>query len=216
MPILFPDNIEEFATEGERNFHGFLSRVAKPDGRFAVWYEPRVRDESVESLPDFLLFNPEVGLIVFEVKDWMLDQIMEADPKKFTLEFGGKVKVKANPYEQAREYYHGLRTLIQNDGRLISRDKEFFGNCRVPISFGVVFANMARHEYEARFGNDAIIPPEDLLYEDMAPDSEYHDGSGCASPMSEGALFPRFFYKNTSQDFDVLRQILFPSSVFRR
>jgi hypothetical protein len=105
MPILFPDNIEEFATEGERNFHGFLSRVAKPDGRFAVWYEPRVRDESGESLPDFLLFNPEVGLIVFEVKDWMLDQIMTDRRNSAGIRWESEGQVN---HMTSEEYYHGL------------------------------------------------------------------------------------------------------------
>jgi hypothetical protein len=212
MPILIPDTVEEFSTEGERLFHGFLSRVAIPDNRFAVWYEPRVTDESADSLPDFLLFNPEVGLIVFEVKDWSLDRIREADPKKFTLDFGGKVTVKANPYRQAEEYFHRLRTLIQADGRLISREMSSFGNCRIPISCGVVFTNMARHEYEASFGNEAIVPSQKIFYyEDLSPDSEYHDGSGVRFLASLKERFPpKFSYRYDQRDLEILRLLLFP------
>ncbi|NWG04538.1 MAG: hypothetical protein HXY44_16935 [Syntrophaceae bacterium] len=33
--------------------------------------------------PDFLLFCEDVGLVIFEVKDWSLTQIKEANPQYF-------------------------------------------------------------------------------------------------------------------------------------
>ncbi len=39
---------------------------------------------------DFLLFCSKVGLLIFEVKDWALDQIQKANPDQFFIYSGGK------------------------------------------------------------------------------------------------------------------------------
>ncbi|BCG47932.1 hypothetical protein GEOBRER4_n2786 [Citrifermentans bremense] len=65
MAIMIPDEIEEFTTCGEEAFYRFLRLAAKPDERFCVWYSPDIFGRE----PDFVLFCPEVGLIVFEVDE---------------------------------------------------------------------------------------------------------------------------------------------------
>jgi hypothetical protein len=71
MAIMIPNDVEEFGTEGERVFFNFLRSVAKPDFRYIAWYLPDIRDRE----PDFLLYCEDVGLVIFEVKDWTLNQI---------------------------------------------------------------------------------------------------------------------------------------------
>ena len=63
---MIPDDIEEFTTSGEEAFYRFLLRSAKPDDAFIVWYSPDIEDRE----PDFILYCPDVGLVMFEVKDW--------------------------------------------------------------------------------------------------------------------------------------------------
>jgi hypothetical protein len=99
MPLIIPDDIEQFTTPGEEIFSRFLRRVAKPDERYIVWYSPDITDAE----PDFILYNPEIGLIVFEVKDWTIEQIREATPKKFKLLMGSKEIAKTNPLEQEEQ-----------------------------------------------------------------------------------------------------------------
>ncbi len=77
MPHMIPDDIEQFTTSGEEAFYRFLSFVAKPDDQFVCWYSPDIN----ESEPDFVLFCHKIGLIVFEVKDWQIDQIRQVSPK---------------------------------------------------------------------------------------------------------------------------------------
>ena len=83
---MIPNDVEEFQTEGERVFFRFLQSVAKPDSRYVAWYLPDVKGKE----PDFLLYGDDVGLVIFEVKDWALNQIQEANPYSFILDMGGK------------------------------------------------------------------------------------------------------------------------------
>jgi hypothetical protein len=142
MPLMIPDDIEQFTTSGEEVFCRFLLRAAKPDDSFVVWYSPDIGDRE----PDFILFCHDVGLIVFEVKDWTIDQIREASPKTFRVMFGSQEKVKTNPLEQARGYVHRLMECIANDGRLVSRESASYGKAKIPISHGVVFPNINSFE----------------------------------------------------------------------
>ena len=68
MAIMIPNDVEEFQTEGERVFFRFLQSVAKSDSRHVAWYLPDVKGKG----PDFSLYGDDVGLVVFEVKDWAL------------------------------------------------------------------------------------------------------------------------------------------------
>jgi hypothetical protein len=49
-----------------------------------AWYLPDVNGKE----PDFLLYGDDVGLVVFEVKDWALNQIQEANPFFLHSEYG--------------------------------------------------------------------------------------------------------------------------------
>jgi len=95
MATMIPENVEIFTTEGERQFYRFLESVAKPNSQYIVWYTPDIKGEE----PDFILFGNKVGLIVFEVKDWTLEQIREANPQHFILSIGGKTQSRKNPLQ---------------------------------------------------------------------------------------------------------------------
>ena len=79
MATMIPANVETFITEGEKQFYRFLESAAKPDSKYIAWYTPDLKGKE----PDFILFSDKVGLIVFEVKDWALEQIREANPQHF-------------------------------------------------------------------------------------------------------------------------------------
>jgi hypothetical protein len=109
MATMIPKGIEEFKTEGERRFYRFLESVAKPDQEFTAWYLPDIAGRE----PDFVLFGSEVGLLIFEVKDWALDQIVEANLHSFTLQVGDRHEPRKNPLQQAREYLQSLMDRIK-------------------------------------------------------------------------------------------------------
>ncbi len=143
MATMIPPDVEQFATDGEQRFYGFLRSVAKPDHQFLAWYCLDIEDRE----PDFILYHDRVGLLVFEVKDWALHQIVEADPKRFRLTINGKEESRPNPLEQARQYRNQVFQAIQNDGHLLSRDPAYYGKPRVPVSTAAVFTNINRHEF---------------------------------------------------------------------
>ena len=75
---MHPEDIEDLenTTTGERRVF-FLREAARPDSDFIGWYEPAIGEQGRE--PDFVLFGNQLGLLVLEVKDWLIDQIEEAD-----------------------------------------------------------------------------------------------------------------------------------------
>jgi hypothetical protein len=82
---MHPEEIEtlEHATPGERAVFRFLREIARPDQDFIGWYEPKVGEHGKE--PDFIVFGNQQGLLVLEVKDWLIDQIEEADSCRFKI-----------------------------------------------------------------------------------------------------------------------------------
>ncbi|HQG65764.1 MAG TPA: nuclease-related domain-containing protein, partial [Smithella sp.] len=109
MATMIPADTEEFTTEGEKTFYRFLHAVAKPDHKYLCWYLPDINGRE----PDFLLYSEDVGLIIFEVKDWRLDQIISADSQFFTLSIAGKAEKRQNPLHQARDYFHWVMDRIK-------------------------------------------------------------------------------------------------------
>lgn len=208
MALMIPDDIEQFTTQGEQVFYRFLRSVAKPDDLFLVWYAPDVTD----SEPDFILYSPDVGLVVFEVKDWTIRQICEATPKTFKLRVGCKEESRTNPHEQARAYVHNLLQCIRNDGKLVNRDGVAQGKPKIPVSHGVVFPNMNSFEYKERFAHDGIIPVSKILFwDDLAPHSELSDPSGRAFRNAIRERFvPRFPCRISPHELNHLRQLLYP------
>lgn len=209
MATMLPENVEAFTTEGEAAFYRFIAKVARPDSTHVCWYSPDVEGRE----PDFLLFSAESGLIVFEVKDWALDQIVEADPKTFRLDMGGKVEPKQNPFQQAREYLYQVMDVIKKDGRLVSKDPAHRGNAKIPISCGVVFPNINKHEYIEK-GFDRVIGPDNIFFwDDLHPASDIcSDPSGaCFRNALKERFGPGFKFKLTGAEIDHLRQLLFPT-----
>lgn len=209
MPLIIPDDIEQFTTTGEEVFCHFLRNVAKPDDRYIVWYSPDIS----ESEPDFILYNPEIGLIVFEVKDWTIDQIREVNPKKFVISFGNKEISCTNPLEQARGYVYDILNCIAKDGKLLTKDNFAQGKPKIPISHGVVFPNINSYEYKERFTHDGIIPLSKIFFwDDLDPHSELCDTSG--KPFLDALLErfePKFPCHISSHELNHLRQLLYPT-----
>jgi hypothetical protein len=109
MAIMIPENVEAFKTEGEKRFYNFLASVAKPDRDYMTWYLPDLQGKE----PDFIFYSDEVGLVIFEVKDWALDQIQEANPHSFNLQIGSRTESRKNPLQQAQDYKGSAMDIIK-------------------------------------------------------------------------------------------------------
>lgn len=209
MATMIPENVKQFTTEGEKQFYRFLESVAKPDAQNFVWYSPDIAGKE----PDFILFSHQVGLIIFEVKDWTLTQIREANPKSFILDIGTGIQSRKNPYRQARNYFYQFRDKIKKDGKLISRNPKFYGKPVIPIDYGVIFPNINKHEYTIE-GFDQIIKTDKIFFwDDLHPTSPICcDSTGaCFTQALENMFPPKFSFGLTGADLDHLKQLLFPT-----
>jgi hypothetical protein len=208
MATMIPDDIDEFKTEGERRFYRFLEAAAKPDQKYTTWYLPDIEGKE----PDFILFCEDMGLIIFEVKDWTLEQIKEANPRNFILKIGREQRSLKNPLQQARDYFESLFDKIRADGRLLSRDQEHYGKPKVPIDYGVVFPNISRDSY-LQSGLNKIINPKRVFFgDDMQSTSTIcTDSSGDCFKKTLMEMFPvRFRFKITPADYINLKELMFP------
>lgn len=205
---MIPDYTAEFTTEGERRFFEFLSAFAKPDQKYTSWYLPEIGGRE----PDFILYCEDLGLIVFEVKDWSLEQIEEADPHAFVLRLGKKTRRVKSPLQQAREYLNSLMDRIKADGKLVSRDPKHYGKPKIPIDCGVVFPNINKRAYCGK-GLERVIDTRHIFFRD-----DLHSGSEICSDES-GQCFqaklvnmfpPRFSFRLSGDEYGNLKQLLFP------
>ncbi len=206
MARMFPSQNETFPNDGEKIFYRFIEHAAKPDSKYMCWYIPDVKGEE----PDFILYCEDIGLVIIEVKLWVLGQIKEINPHEVRLE-GFKERMK-NPLKQARDYSMTLRDRLKRDGRLVSRESQYAGKMKIPVNYGVAFPNITRHEYEQSPVAKVIQPAYVFLWDDLNPDSELaQDASGKKLLNQLKIRFPPLFdFKLEQADRACLREILFP------
>ena len=200
--------LKTFTTEGEKQFYRFLESVAKPDSQYIAWYTPDLKGKE----PDFILFGDKVGLIVFEVKDWALEQIREANPQHFILSIGGKTKSRKNPFQQARDYFLYVMDTIKNDGRLISKDPGYHGNPKIPINYGVIFPNINKYEYIQKEFDQVIGTDKIFFWDDLHTASDIcTDTTGNCFLQALLKMFtPQFSFTITGKELNHLKQLIFP------
>jgi hypothetical protein len=211
MARMHPDEIEalEHATQGERAVFRFLRETARPDQDFIGWYEPTVGEHG--RVPDFVLFDNHNGLLVLEVKDWLVDQIEEVDHLHFTVWMGGREEQKTNPDRQAKGYVNELMDQLKKEPEFHSGPGTHEGQLKIPIGRMVVFPNISREDYLDR-GLDQVIPLERVLCQDDLA----HEGEICCDPsggkfrerIAPAFLFP--FHGLTPKEIYRLNSILFP------
>lgn len=206
FPAIATEEAADFTTPGEERFYRFLQSTLRPDTAFLVWYSPDVEGRE----PDFVIFSPDSGLIVFEVKDWTTDSIMEANPKQMRLMAGQRERCVKNPQLQAREYVNGIMHRLSKDTYLCSQSMA--GKPGLPVSGGVALVNMTRQSFREA-GLNAVLPEERTLF----LDDVNHHSAHCTDPSGKTlreflrtAFPPLFPFQLDPRQMDRLRALLFP------
>jgi len=209
MATMIPENVEYFTTKGEKQFYTFLEAVARPDHQYIVWYLPDLNGHE----PDFILFSKKLGLILFEVKDWLLEQICEANPKRFAVVIKSHPESRPNPLYQARNYFLNLMDIIKDDGQLLSAEPEHHGNPKIPMNYGVVFPNINKYAYLEKGFGDVIGPDRIFFGDDLHPESDIcRDSSGGCFLESINLKFPaKFNFNITGNEYNHLKRLIFPT-----
>ena len=91
-------------TSGERRLATALQSKLEDD--YLLWYDVPIGGSGFH--PDFVILHPRRGLLVLEVKDWLLDNICSIDKTRVTLLTNRGVKIVTNPFEQARAYAQAI------------------------------------------------------------------------------------------------------------
>jgi hypothetical protein len=162
MAILIPSiGSCTFDSGGERRFAERLE--AKLENDYLCWYNVALGPAAVH--PDFIVFHPRRGLLILEVKDWRARTIHAANPTRFTIETErGPLEVDS-PFEQARRYTHAAVDVLQRDPQLVFPSGREAGKLKFPWSFGVVFPNLTRKQFDD--GNlGEVIPPQRVICKD--------------------------------------------------
>ncbi|MCP3927559.1 MAG: AAA family ATPase [Bacteroidetes bacterium] len=208
MAIMIPEGIKQFTTDGERQVYHFLGAVAKPDSDYIVWYSPDIQGRE----PDFILYNDTIGLIILEVKDWSLEQILEADRKKIRLYMNGREETRKNPFQQAQGYFYACVEAMIKDGNLLSSDPVNHGKPKIPIHCGVVFPNINKLEFREKELGSVIEEGQVFFWDDLHPESPMcRDSSGQQFHSFLTAKFvPRFSFQLTGKEKVHLKQVIFP------
>lgn len=191
-----------FDSGGERRLAERL--IEKLEDDYLCWYN--VPLGAAVRHPDFIVFHPRRGLLILEVKDWKKGTIRAADRQSFTLSTArGEVAVE-NPLEQARQYAQAAVQVLQRDPQLVFSSGREAGKLRFPWSYGVVFPNLTRRQFEEG-GLGEVIPEarvicQDEMLENVEPEAFQQRLWAMFSVRFESPLSPA--------QIDRLRWALFP------
>lgn len=133
-------------TPGERRFAHRLED--KLDDGYLCWYDVPVGPQYRH--PDFMVMDPNRGILILEVKDWKLDTIVDLDRDSATLHTERGRAIVPNPLRQARDYAIEVVKVLQKDPALIHPPGSLHqGKLVSPWGFGVVLTNITRADFRS-------------------------------------------------------------------
>jgi hypothetical protein len=150
-------------TSGERRLAERLE--SKLDDDYWLWYDVPMGPRNTH--PDFCVMHPRRGILVLEVKDWKTTTILQADKQNWEILGDNGPKTVINPLEQARQYAHTVVKALERDAQLVQPDGAHAGKLAFPWSYGVVFANITRKQFEAAELQHAIEPHRVICQDEM-------------------------------------------------
>ncbi len=173
LPSLHSKNLK--LTPGERRFGTCLLRKLEDD--YHCWIDVPVGPK--QRRPDFIVLHPGRGILVLEVKDWMLTTIQQMDTRTVEIHTDRGVKTVVNPLEQVRSYAIEIKELLERDPLLVQQEQgRYHGSLLLPWGFGVVFTNITRKQFEAAQLGQAISSDKVICQDEMTEsiDAEVFQG----------------------------------------
>lgn len=152
-----------FDSTGERRLAERLEQ--KLDDDYLLWHNVPIGPKHMH--PDFVVLHPYRGLLVLEVKDWKRDTIVQADKEHWTILSDGQPKSVLNPLSQARNYALEIVHLMEKDAQLVQSEGKHQGKLAFPWSYGVVFPNISRKDFDAAELRHAIEPQRVICKDEM-------------------------------------------------
>lgn len=146
--------------------------------------------------PDVIIFNPNVGLVIYEVKDWNLDNYHFKKDLGLTVTDGrGTYSVKS-PINQVNHYKEILiGQLVPNIGESIDRNEKNFGLIKTGVYFHKARTNVCREKLGTKIKNFKYFPFfgfDDLVenkLNEIVPDVKYSKSSFWNKDWNDDLLF---------------------------
>ncbi|EPZ3743194.1 3'-5' exonuclease [Escherichia coli] len=181
-----------------------------------VWYDIPVGRKNRH--PDFVIIDPENGLVFPEVKDWTVHTLHQVNHEQVILETNGILKSEINPLLQVRRYACDTVNALPADSRLRQNDGQYKGRLNLAWAYGVVFTRITRQQLKALAGNDEnaverIFPSAQTICQDDMTQSVLPD---IFRQKIAGMFTMGFRTRVTPQVRDILRAHLFPEMTVRQ
>lgn len=168
MAELIPPSIQQLksASSGERKVYQLLEHVFKDDNAI-IWHEPK----ALNRYTDFIVWLPDYGLLVIEVKDWSKDRFETLNPEKFTGRFYNKNQQQsitvANPEQQVRKCMLNILNQFKQTSAFVQAEGTYQGNVKFPITSCVIYTELKKEEAnEIQLSLPSISTPHKTIYKE--------------------------------------------------
>ncbi|HOT98293.1 MAG TPA: 3'-5' exonuclease [bacterium] len=212
MAEMIPESISanSEATAGEKRIFRLLQDALTPDEDFLVWYEPKI----IDRYSDFIIFSQRFGLIAVEVKDWVISNIKEFNPRIFKGIFHGVEKEVANPVAQARDVATRIMELLRSISSLVHLEGEFRNKLKFPVGHCAILANISRAQAQEKglLSNAQILGDFQTLFSDDIS-FDVDDKEQCRefiTKLKKTFTVKYYFEPLTYNDLNALRFAIFP------
>ncbi|WP_045520759.1 3'-5' exonuclease [Neobacillus niacini] len=167
MAITIPETIRSSATTGERLFFRTLKTFLPDD--YIVYFEPDIQGRR----PDFVIIGPDLGIVVFEVKDYTKNTLFQINHDEWHIVAStGDQTIVQSPMKQARDYMFRIVDVLQKDKNLIEVDGKYKLRLKFPYGHGVVFTRMSSSDFITDGLYSVIEPNQCLTRDEIDPDKE--------------------------------------------
>ena len=145
MAELIPPSIQQLksVSSGERKVYQLLEHTFKSENAI-IWHEPK----ALNRYTDFIIWLPEHGLLVIEVKDWSKDRFETLNPDTFTGRFYNKNDYKVvlvkNPESQVRKCMLNILNEFKKSSIFLQNSGPYKGNIKFPITSCVIYTELKK------------------------------------------------------------------------
>jgi hypothetical protein len=151
------------ATRGERELFQRLREALADRSDIIVWHGVHVCGVEI----DLVVFVPELGIIVIEVKDWSLDAVTTAGPDEWTAVLNDHVETHTSPYSQARSGSQAVRNAMRGYDALCHQNGLYAGRPVLPVAYAVAWPNISSVAADASPHSAHLVRSQTIFADDL-------------------------------------------------
>lgn len=121
--------------------------------------------------PDFIVLDPERGLVVLEVKDGTEDSVTRLGKATVTIRTDTGEVSTTNPLVQVRRYAEQIASVLDHDAGLTNPQAPHRGRLVLPWGYAVVFPHLTRRQFNAVGDIQSVLPPAHVICKDDPSDA---------------------------------------------